>query len=105
MSTGEVLTNINFDDVTLTLPSFSIGAEVFFQAAFVDGTSIPYWRTNGQTGTIGHTVGFVSTNARVSNSTVNVVSDSSQIIEVKMSANSGNTITAVTQGWYFPIGM
>jgi hypothetical protein len=94
-----------WDDVYLLIPAFATKAECRFSAAYVDGASSLSWRTNGQTGTDGHLVADVNSDYAASTNTATVFSDSSQIIEVVMSASNGNTATVQCEGWYFPTGM
>jgi hypothetical protein len=63
------------------------------------------WRTNGQSGTVGHVATFAETgNLRGTNSTP-VITDSSGIIEYKFSDAGSHTAYLYTDGFYLPIGM
>jgi len=90
-------------DVTLSIPAFATKANVFMEQNSA-GSLRYYWRTNGQSGTTGHTV-FGSSEAADGGSSHIVITDSSQIIEVKCSASGNDTIGVWTNGWYFPAGM
>lgn len=99
-------------DVTLTAPKFATRAAVTFYSHA--GTSTPpcslYWRTNGQTGTTGHIATVAMRENNVSFSigdfnSVDVITDSSQKIEVKHSVAGSQTAAVYTNGFYFPVGM
>lgn len=92
-------------DVTLTIPGFTYTGIVTFIGAWVNGVSIGYWRTNGQSGAFGHSVYQVHVDGILAYNTTEVHTDSSQIIEVKHSLSNGNTLAVNTEGWLFPIGM
>lgn len=96
-------------DFTLTLPSFCAKALVTFEispAGNTDGRN-SYWRTNDQTGTTGHLIKRVDasfwTGTDFTEKTV--ITDSSQVIEVKMGGDGDDKIGVVTDGWHFPVGM
>ena len=95
----------SWTNVTLTIPKFARVAEVSFLGQYDDGATICYWRTDGQTGATGHICGYVSANTQESLVTQNVITSTSQIIEVVQSASNANTMRAYTHGWYFPIGL
>ena len=92
-------------DLASSMPSFSTKALLSFTLTYVDATAIAYWRTNGQAGTAGHEISAVSAGVTSEKNTAIVITDSSQIIEVKLSAASDDTIGALLQGWFFPRGM
>jgi len=92
-------------DVTLTIPSFSTQTQAQFAFAYVDGSSEAAWRTNGQTGTTGHTCGNVSATATSSANTYQVTTDSTQKIEIVKNSSDGNLISVTTHGFYLPAGM
>lgn len=109
------LSNTDIDttwtDVTLTLPTFSTRAEITTETrATTNAVSIIYyWRTNGTvTASTGHYMSdsYSSNNSsgRVSNSAT-VITDSSQIVEVKHSASGTQTMSLRTNGFYLPRGM
>lgn len=105
------LLNVDIDDtwtdVNLTMPSFACAALVTFYANSLSTTTNPlYYRTNGQTGTVGHVVASVQ-NATHKNAvnTCAVKTDSSQSIEVKYAASDASVVSIYTDGWYFPTGM
>ncbi|RLB94054.1 MAG: hypothetical protein DRH26_02190, partial [Deltaproteobacteria bacterium] len=62
------------------------------------------WRTNGQTGTVGHDIGYLSDPYNF-NLPTRVISDSNQIIEVIALTSSAATITGKVDAWAFPIGI
>ena len=63
-----------------------------------------YWRTNGQTGATGHLIAYMA-NPMSTNGHVVVITDSSQIVEIKAGTSSAAQIIAYTNAWRFPIGM
>lgn len=92
-------------DLSASVPGFATEAILTGSLFYVDGTSTASWRTNGQSGTVGHVWGQVP--AAATNNSVNtfiVITDSAQVIEHKISANN-NTVQIVVNGWKFPIGM
>jgi hypothetical protein len=92
-------------DCTLSLPGFSREGAVTAYVQYVDTATGAVWRTNGQTGTSGHAAGVVTSGTQ-SQISINVLTDTSQVIEVKFSsASAGNVITISTDAWKFPIGM
>ena len=91
-------------DQAITMPVF-YRALVRFMSVYVDGSSSFSWRTNGQTGTTGHTVGYVTSESTRDSMHAPVYVDSAQKIEIKSSAANGNRVAVQTQGWYLPIGM
>lgn len=92
-------------DVTLSIPAFSQRAEILSTTAYSDGNSALYWRTNGQTGSTGHIVGYASSASVVSYNTFSVITDSSQIIEIKHGTSNANATGILTDGFYLPNGM
>ncbi|MCP4262751.1 MAG: hypothetical protein GY774_35380 [Planctomycetes bacterium] len=96
-------------DVTLSLPKFSTSGEATFYATAggAGARAIAYWRVNGQTGATGHRVGL-SGNSAVTDemvNTVRVMTDASQIIEVKHDASAENQLYVYTNGWYLPLSV
>jgi len=94
-------------DVPLTIPAYATRAEITVDFSRNSGSAqYAYWRTNGQTGTIGHIVirGAGANTIGVRN-TLSVITDASQIIEVKLSASDNGLLEVHTDGWYFPAGM
>jgi len=94
-------------DIVLAMPGFSTRAIVAF--AQLDDTASNrtlFWRTNGQTATVGHRVVYNTANGdSESHNTSIVITDSTQKIEVKTN-DTGTSLTRVsTDGWYFPEGM
>ena len=62
-----------------------------------------WWRTNGQTGAVGH--GFNGNVSTVTGAPTLVQTDSSQVIEIKCNADGAETFAFGTEGWKFPTGM
>lgn len=92
-------------DIKTSVPGFSTKAEMNFKIIYIDSTSAGYWRTNDQAGATGHVIGYASVNVTQAYNTMDVITDSAQIIEVKMSASNDNQMGVRTSGWYFPVGM
>lgn len=89
------------DIAALTIPAFAIlGICTFSTANGVNWS----WRTNGQTGAVGHSAVYCAAGISGYGSR-NVITDSSQIIEVKNSVAGAETISCTTDGWKFPTGM
>ena len=62
------------------------------------------WRTNGQTGAIGHACITVGSGSDTTPG-FNVITDSSQIIEMKATGSDGSKIACKTEGWQFSVGI
>lgn len=95
-------------DMASSVPSFSIKVNITLtmQAGGSATKLTGYWRTNGQTGGTAHRFGYADDdNAETTINDVIVITDSSQIIEVKTSGSTGHTIQAEVNGWHFPQGM
>ena len=92
-------------DVTLTIPKFAKVAQVTLRLHYGDGATDSSWRTNGQTGTTGHSWGYVSSDDGKHYNTLIVIADSTQKIEVKNSNHTSGTTGLITIGWFFPIGL
>jgi hypothetical protein len=97
-------------DVTLSIPGFSKRAAVMmYSTSSVNATScILYWRTNGQSGSTGHRVidtYYTNVSAARYHNSANVITDSSQKIEVKHSVAGTQTCAVYTNGWFLPVGM
>jgi len=87
-------------------PAFSTRFEVIFQIA-ESGTPEAgglYWRRNGSAATTGQRVYTNVTDDDWYGPTIQVLTDSSQLIELLYVATD-NTINGWTKGWYFPRGM
>ena len=103
-------------DVYLQIPSFCTKALCTFNANYgaPQGNAtigILYWRTNAQSGTVGHT-GAQSYYAPAGtvvffqgSNTSPVLTDSAGIIEVKHGVSDTNTASIAADGYYFPVGM
>jgi len=91
-----------FTDIgALIIPAFAIlGICTFSNAEGI----IWSWRTNGQTGAVGH-LAVCSAAAVSGRESTNVITDSLQIIEVKSNVSGAETISCTTDGWKFPTGM
>lgn len=86
---------------TLTIPAFARRAQVFFNWQYQSANMTVFWRTHGQTGTTGHEIAYAMTNAYPRN-TLDVITDSSQRIDVKENSATTNQLTIQTVAWYFP---
>ena len=96
----------SWDDVTLVIPAFAVKAEVTIFSGYIDTATQSLWRTNGQTAGYGHFIAFVDADVSWALNDITVITDDSQIFEVRFSAGSaGNLITVYLNGWYFPHGM
>lgn len=111
MVSDKALTDIDttWTDVTLTMPEFATKANATFRTYRPGNQDAkwPLWRTNGQSGTTGHYVCSPVADGGIVNSfgATDVITDSSQIIEVKMSGSNNQQMAVYTNGWYFPAGM
>ena len=89
-------------DVTLST------APAFTRRVLVSGISAGQnakWRTNGQTQDEGHGLSDVGTDDQEFKPLVEVVTDSSQIIECQLAASDASTLAVYTHGWHLPHGM
>jgi len=109
---GDEIADISAQDVdaawvdaeaALTMPIFSTKAQIRLALNYIDTGGAAAWRTNGQTGTTGHVIGFC-VDGHFDYHTVDVITDSAHLIELKFS-NGGDTIYGYTGGWYFPNDM
>ena len=116
VSFGAEIADITIQDVdaswedaesALTIPGFATKASVHFYSAYNDQAGNLFWRTNGQTDTTGNRIGvFGGADSPVLQNTVDVITDSNQLFEMKFTAvANASTVNAWTQGWYFPEGM
>ena len=88
------------DIAALSIPAFATKARVRFSPGVA--TAFWRWRTNGSTGTTAAQIGSV----HIADGCVeDVITDSSQIFEMKTDVSNTATIEVSTQGWYFPEGM
>ena len=94
-----------FSDVTFIAPAFSTKIEALLWGSYADADVGLYWRTNGQTGAVGHLAASVVAGATRASVVTSVITDSSHIIEIRYSAATTNTIDAWASGWYFGIGI
>ncbi len=92
-------------DSTLTMPSFATRINAMLASAYSNALSKIRWRTNSQTGTIGHNGPEVAIGATENQDTQDLIADSSQKIEIREQSASTNTYGIFTNGWYFPVGM
>ena len=105
ISTSNISPDDTWTDCTLVLPKFVNKAQVFFHAnSNVSGNAIMYWRTNGSSSD-GHYVFKTGSSGSEWGGVTSVITDSSQIVEIRWGDADGNAIGTQTQGWYFPIGM
>lgn len=74
-------------------------ATVGIISLITSGIKRTLWRTNGQAGTVGHAFGSYLDQVGT------VVTDASQVIEVKLAGDDATTVQSLTHGWKFPIGM
>lgn len=91
-------------DVTLTIPAFALAAQVQFSCSYVDTSNEMFYRPNGGAGT-GFSVAVCTAGTVEGVSIAKVLTDTSQILEVKLSADGADTARVETGGWYFPKGM
>ena len=92
--------DLTFVDIgALIIPAFAIQGYV---STYGNAGNALWWRTNGQTGTVGHAFGHTQTAAIAP---VLVLTDSAQVIEIKCSTDDTSTFTFDTEGWNFPTGM
>lgn len=100
--------NATWADVTLVIPSYAIKAQCsFYGSAAADADlASGYWRTKGQSGTTGHYIYYIDADvAYYALNALEVLTDSSQKIEVKHSVIGSHQMSVMTNGWYFPIGI
>ena len=91
-----------FTDIgALIIPAFATLGTCTFHS--INGLAWS-WRTNGQTGTGSH-LAVYSTATQEGYDTTDVITDSSQIIEVRNNVSGAQTISCSTEGWKFPTGM
>lgn len=104
---GDTDIDTTWTDVALSAPKFATEIVVIFCSKSAGaGATYSYWRTNGQTGTTGKLYLKVVLEGTFTNTnTVNVISDDSQIIEIKNSASNATELAVYTYGWCFPEGM
>ena len=106
LSSASSWVNVTLDN---EVPKFSTKVLLQF-AGLSQGTSHNEvsWRTDDQTGSIGHEALHLQagggTFPRESN-TIPVITDDDQDIDIKSSANTTDTVELNVEGWYFPTGM
>ncbi len=95
-----------FTDIgALIIPKFTTLGIVNLRWINIDAASIWYWRTNGQTGATGK-MWIDATGARYTLlAIIQVITDDSQVIEIRKSTSDANTMACNTVGWKFPIGL
>ena len=97
-----VVTGVSYGDMSpLTIPSFATVARIITYGT-VAGNNW-WWRTNGQTGSIGKALGYCQVDAY--GGAARVITDSSQTIECKSSTGNGAALAIKTQAWELPVGM
>ena len=93
----------SWENVTLTAPSYCTKINTLIRIE-EDGVTSVHYRPNGSSGS-GIELGLVNASSTREAVIVDVVTDNSQIIEVKFSQGGSNEIHIKTNGWFFPIGM
>jgi hypothetical protein len=93
------------DEVTFVVPAFVREVNATFIFTYNNVSTNLYWRTEGQTGTIGHFAAVGQAGATVTSNTIDVMCSSNLKIDMKESAASNNTAIIYHNGWYFPNGM
>ena len=94
------------EDVTLSIPAFSTRAviRIFLNnGGTVD--CITYWFTKGQTDSTGHYAVRVTAGATNLNATIEVLTNSSQQIQVVNSVSNINLTSVDTDSYFFPKGI
>jgi hypothetical protein len=106
--------DLTWTDVTLTIPEFSIMAQVnlHLDNAGAGNQEQAFWRVNGLSGATygvgdaGHLFGATDADGQSEDmNTIRVITDNSQVIEVVCNGGGGHFIGAYTAGYYFPAGM
>lgn len=92
-------------DFSNYVPSFAQDIQATFGDNYSDTSTALYWRVNGSTTTDGHEIMRINANTDRSYSTLRVISDTSQIIEVKRNYDGAEVLDIWCNGWYFPTGM
>ncbi len=93
-------------DLSSSIPSFATLVRVWTRMNYVDGTVTTSFLRKNNSDTEGVAVNLVdSSDALHSVNTLDVITDTSQIIEIIHSQGNGQTSSLNTQGWYFPRGM
>ena len=87
-------------EAALTIPKFATKAVTFWSSS---AQELWYWRPNGATDSTGLCVGSFGSN--YNGPTRDVITDGSQLIEIRKLAGGSETISITTYGWYFPVGM
>lgn len=91
----------------LMIPGFSTKAQIFARMNVRTTNDMQVdWRVNGSTDATGHPLFLCGTAASNMPSVhLPVMTDSSQLIELKCGASSTDTLAIDTEGWYLPAGM
>jgi len=92
-------------DMASSVPKFATKVNVLFMSSYKNATALLSWQTNGTTATTGHYAAYSHANILFAYNECEVITDSSQIIEVKWSTATTNEVFCYVNGWYFPIGM
>jgi hypothetical protein len=103
--TDNVDPDTTWTDSTQVIPAFTQKTLVTFEARYSDVSRKLFWRTNGQTGTIGHFVGYVTAGSTILSNTFLVITDSVGKIEFKYSDSGAGGVYIYTNGWVFSTGM
>jgi hypothetical protein len=93
-------------DCASSIPGFSTKARATFVCESKTGATenLVVYRVNGATSSVGHDVIYLD-QVKFESNTCDVMTDSSQIFEIKSSANATDEVEVNINGWYFPIGM
>ena len=94
-----------WSEVTFTAPPFCTEILARLRGTYVDTDVLVHYRINGISSE-GYAFSYVSSTSTEGYVTTNIITDSSQKIEMRFGAvTAGNTIGGATYGWYLPIGM
>ena len=91
-----------FVDVTLSIPKFTQKAMVTFAVIYVDANTTLRWRVDGASGSGYHYVCEIANGEDQDYNASNVITSTSQIIEISFGIDTGNQASVRTNGWYFP---
>jgi hypothetical protein len=97
-------TDVDMAAGTPAMPGFATKASVTFKYAYSNAANDLYYRPNGSSGT-GHLVTGLGTTEGEAWVVRSVFTDSAQVIEIKTSSASTNTVTVYYNGYYLPNGM
>lgn len=92
-------------DCASSVPVFCTKAQFSISQIYTNANATLMVRTNGQTGSTGLTACYVSATSTSDLTSMPVILDVAQIIEVKTDVASTNNVYVWVNGWYFPVGM